>query len=418
MAEPDWWPSAGADLRAARCPRGTAATTARGPVDTGRRSTSPTPSTPPRRSRPAPRVCGTGCLSPRQDESESTTRAPSASSRAPAGDPPGRSPADDSRRPDALDAHWRRPTTSWEDQTGGLEVIGDARRGGAPRRRGRPARPTGPTSDEALRRRRDSTTTSPRRGLRRRARHSDEHDDDDARPRRGVRRGHPGQAVRPAHRAPRAVARPVAVLVSLLVLAGLVVGIVFGGQKLLAPDRPRLPGLHRPGQRRGRRSGSQEGDTLSDIARTLVDADVIASIGPFVDAAEANAAAVGIQPGVYGMRLADERPGRPRPAARPGRPACSPGSRCPRGSRSSATLARLAEETGEPDRGAAGRRGGPRRPGPAGLRQRLARGLPLPGHLRLRARHHGGRHAAADGRPRHAGARRAADPRGRPAEPC
>ena len=47
----------------------------------------------------------------------------------------------------------------------------------------------------------------------------------------------------------------------------------------------------------------QDGDTLSDIARTLVKADVVASVGPFVDAAEANTDAIGIQPGVYGMRL-------------------------------------------------------------------------------------------------------------------
>src|SRR6185312_1893130 len=47
----------------------------------------------------------------------------------------------------------------------------------------------------------------------------------------------------------------------------------------------------------------QNGDTLSDIGQTLVQADVIASVGPFVKAAEANENAVGIQPGVYGMRL-------------------------------------------------------------------------------------------------------------------
>jgi UPF0755 protein len=44
------------------------------------------------------------------------------------------------------------------------------------------------------------------------------------------------------------------------------------------------------------------GDTLSDIARTLVDTGVIASVGPFVDAAEVEPAATGIQPGVYAMR--------------------------------------------------------------------------------------------------------------------
>jgi UPF0755 protein len=46
----------------------------------------------------------------------------------------------------------------------------------------------------------------------------------------------------------------------------------------------------------------QDGDTLSDIARTLVDEDVIASTRPFVDAAEGRPEATGIQPGVYGLR--------------------------------------------------------------------------------------------------------------------
>ena len=74
---------------------------------------------------------------------------------------------------------------------------------------------------------------------------------------------------------------------SLLVLGGLVVGIVVGGQKLL--------GLINPASRdyTGQGTGEvqirvQDGDTLSDIARTLVNAGVIASVGPFVDAAEAN----------------------------------------------------------------------------------------------------------------------------------
>ena len=59
-----------------------------------------------------------------------------------------------------------------------------------------------------------------------------------------------------------------------------------------------------------------------------------------------------------------------------------------------------------------GRGGGPGRAGPAGLRQRLARGLPLPGDLRRRARHRRRPTSSADGGPCRAGARRAADPRG------
>jgi UPF0755 protein len=46
-----------------------------------------------------------------------------------------------------------------------------------------------------------------------------------------------------------------------------------------------------------------EGDSLRTIAGTLVTADVIASAEPFEDAAKANPAATGIQPGVYSLHL-------------------------------------------------------------------------------------------------------------------
>jgi UPF0755 protein len=95
--------------------------------------------------------------------------------------------------------------------------------------------------------------------------------------------------------------RPIALVFSLLVLAGLVAGIVFGGQKLLGVLNPSSQDFS------GQGTGSieirvQDGDTLSDIARTLVDAGVVASVGPFVDAAENHPEATSIQPGVYGMR--------------------------------------------------------------------------------------------------------------------
>ncbi len=114
--------------------------------------------------------------------------------------------------------------------------------------------------------------------------HDDHHDDDE------------GAAAAPRRRRRR---RPVAVLLSLLLLGGLVVGIVLGAQALLS--------LTESEDYTGQGTGTVEvrvaqGDTLSDIARTLADADVIASTRPFVDAAEGNAAATGIQPGVYGLR--------------------------------------------------------------------------------------------------------------------
>jgi UPF0755 protein len=96
--------------------------------------------------------------------------------------------------------------------------------------------------------------------------------------------------------------RPLQLLISLIVLGGLVAGIVIGGQKLLGVLNPSSQDYT------GQGTSSieirvQDGDTLSDIARTLVDAGVIASVGPFVDAAEAHPDAMGIQPGVYQMRL-------------------------------------------------------------------------------------------------------------------
>ncbi|MDT0276996.1 endolytic transglycosylase MltG [Blastococcus goldschmidtiae] len=93
--------------------------------------------------------------------------------------------------------------------------------------------------------------------------------------------------------------RPLAVLLSLLVLGGLVVGIVLGVQALL--------GLTAAEDYTGEGSGTvevrvQQGDTLSEIARTLADEGVIASTQPFVEAAEGRPEATGIQPGVYELR--------------------------------------------------------------------------------------------------------------------
>jgi UPF0755 protein len=136
------------------------------------------------------------------------------------------------------------------------------------------------------------------------------------------------------------------VLFSLLVLAGLVVGIFFGGQQLLNLINPSSQDFT------GQGSGEieirvREGDTLSDIARTLVDAGVIASIGPFVDAAEAHPDATGIQPGVYSLR--QEMSGQAAldlmldPVAR-----LVSRVTVPEGMTADATLVRLAEDTGIP----------------------------------------------------------------------
>ena len=223
-------------------------------------------------------------------------------------------PQDDAVAPDdaATDAHALGPH-AWDDQTGGLEVIGA-------------------NVDEEL----------PRRGRRRRAEGEDDahdvheddlddealyeddlHDDlhDEALHELDLRDDLYDEALHeedlheddlpdlPDEEIPlkpydprsgrrRRRRRPLAVFLALLVLAALAGGVVFGGQKLLglfvAEDYP------------GQGSGSvdirvQSGDTLSDIGRSLVEADVIASVGPFVDAAEAEPDAMGIAAGVYQM---------------------------------------------------------------------------------------------------------------------
>lgn len=115
--------------------------------------------------------------------------------------------------------------------------------------------------------------------------------------RRGGRGGRGGGAGRPRRRR-----RPVTVVLSLLVLAGVVAGVVFGGQALWNTINPTAEDYTGAG------TGTvdvrvNEGDSLRAIAGTLVQADVIASTDPFTDAAKANAAATGIQPGVYTLHL-------------------------------------------------------------------------------------------------------------------
>lgn len=94
---------------------------------------------------------------------------------------------------------------------------------------------------------------------------------------------------------------PVVVALSLVVLAALVAGIIVGGNALWNRLNPVAEDYTGTG------TGEvdvrvESGDSLSAIGNTLVEADVIASVPPFTDAAEANPAATGIQPGVYRLR--------------------------------------------------------------------------------------------------------------------
>ena len=275
-------------------------------------------------------------LSPRQDGPVDDETV--ASSRVP-GLPDDHGDATDSH---ALDAHWDD-----HDQTGGLEVIGDhvederrGRRGLFRRNRHRADRHEVFDHDHD-----DDVHDEHYYDEHHDDAHYDEHYDDDLAhhdlddddipiepydPRGGRRRRR----------------RPVAVVFSLLVLAGLVVGIFFGGQKLLNLIDPSSQDFT------GQGSGEieirvREGDTLSDIARTLVDAGVIASIGPFIDAAEAHPDATGIQPGVYSLR--QEMSGQAAldlmldPVAR-----LVSRVTVPEGLTADATLVRLSESTGIP----------------------------------------------------------------------
>lgn len=182
---------------------------------------------------------------------------------------------------DATDAH----PLDWQDHTGGLEVIGahvDPRRGWRRRRAAEPAA----HDDHHLEHQDDPH-------------HGDPHHDD---PHHGDHAPEEELALHGAERrGGRRRRRPLGVLVVLLLLVGVVAGVLVGGRMLLGLINPASEDFAGAG------SGTAEirveqGDTLSDIGQHLVDAGVIASVEPFVDAAEANAAATGIQPGVYVLR--------------------------------------------------------------------------------------------------------------------
>ncbi|MDK3258453.1 endolytic transglycosylase MltG [Blastococcus capsensis] len=239
------------------------------------------------------------------------------------------------------------PTTAeplWDEQTGGLDVIGANVADDRPRRRGfrrgRPAAvPPAPVADggEVPGRRGDDLPTG--------------HDDDllDT----STADGYDAAADDEIPVEPydprsdrRRRRRPFAVILALLVLAGIVTGIVVGGQQLL--------GLLDPASRdyTGAGTGSidvrvQEGDTLSDIARTLAEADVIASTAPFVSAAEADPDATGIQPGVYTLRLQMSGEAALEMLLDPASRQVSRVT-VPEGFTVEQILARLAEETGTP----------------------------------------------------------------------
>ena len=240
----------------------------------------------------AERRLGPAALAPRRRRRDRGPAAPPGQVPGPPGSRTPPTPAED----DSTEAHALDPR-EWEDQTGALDVIGAHVAEDAPRRRGRRARRE---AAEAARRGHtdaaddlDGSEAHDPDAYDPEAYDLDAHDleHDVLGPDGLVHDEHFGEdiPVKPYDRRngrPRRRRRPVAILISLLALAGLVVGIVVGGQKLLTLIDPTASDF--PGQGTGTQDiRVQDGDTLSDIARTLVDAGVIASTGPFVEAAEA-----------------------------------------------------------------------------------------------------------------------------------
>jgi UPF0755 protein len=183
--------------------------------------------------------------------------------------PAGRSGPVDHLDEPPTDAH----PVDWHDETGGLEVIGEP-------------------VDERPRRGRRSRRAEPDHA----DEHSFEHDghDDEHAPEDEL-------ALHASDRSGRRRRRPLVTVLMLLLLVGVVAGILFGGRALLGVLNPTAEDYS------GQGTGSvavkvEEGDSLSAIATRLVDAGVIASAEPFIDAAEGNTDATGIQPGTYTLR--------------------------------------------------------------------------------------------------------------------
>ncbi len=274
-----------------------------------------------------PRPAGVWDKLHRRDDADLGDDAPTEAAR-PVDGPPlpvaGRPGAAEQTDEPPTDAH---APVEWQDATGGLEVIGehvDAR----PRRG--------------------------RRGRRAERAAADVHEYDvhehEAHPDEAYPEEHATEDELELHasdrRGGRSRRRPLVTALLLLLVAGVVAGVVFGGKTLLGVLNPTAEDYTGTG------TGAveikvAEGDTLSDIATTLVGAGVIASTEPFVEAAEANAAATGIQPGTYTLR--DEMSGQAALDL-----LLDPASRMlsrvtvPEGLTVAATLQRVADETGTP----------------------------------------------------------------------
>jgi UPF0755 protein len=94
-----------------------------------------------------------------------------------------------------------------------------------------------------------------------------------------------------------------AVGVALVVVLLLVLGVVGAGFFALRGLIPHGGAEDYPGPGTGRvQVEVDSGATLTAIGQTLAKADVVASVGAFVDAAKANPEAAGVQPGIYALK--------------------------------------------------------------------------------------------------------------------
>ena len=388
------------DRPRAAAPPGTAART---PVRDPPPSTSPTPSTPRRRSRPAPRVSGTGCT-PAQDgpvdddATVASTRVGSARPLADHGEP-------------TTDAHAagprteRRPRPDDRRSRGhGAHVEDDAAAAAGCFRRTAPAtdepRPSTATLDHHDRRQSDAhddlTTTSHsrRRSTTTTIAHHDLDDDDD--PRRALRPAGSGRRRRrrrPWRYCARCWCWPAWSSASSSAASSC--------SDLIDPV---VPGLHRPGERRGRDPGPATATrSATSPARWSTPASSPRSARsstrprPTPTPPASSPASTRCAQQMSGQAALDLMLD---PA-----PGCSPGSPCPRGSPSTPILDRLAEETGLPIADLQAAAADPAALGLPAYANGMVEGFLFPATYDFEPDTTAGGDPARDGGPGHAGAR-------------
>ena len=383
---PTWWTGPAASHRSGAPRTRSGPDCRRGPARPLRRPEPRAPTRRPWRRRRAPRASGDRPHAPARDADDAPTVARRCAGRRRTGhDADGtarRRPARHGAADDAAGPARRRGRPTSHPRPRRPTLGGPHRRPGGHRRARRGGRAAAPRPPRPPARPDDARRPAPTRAR--------PPDDDARRPRPTPHDdGHPDHALRPAGR-PRAPAAPAGrASLSLVVLAGLVGGIVFGGQKLLGLIVPPSQDYTGAGHRQRADPRARTATRSATSRRTLVDGGVIASVGPFIDGGRGQPERHRHRARASTACAAHERPGGAGPAARPGSRLVSRVT-MPEGLTVKQTLQRLADGTGMPLDQLQAAAADPAAPGPARLRERVAGGLPLPGHLRLRAGHHRG----------------------------